>query len=59
MKKFSLFLTIILIATSCTKDLDYTKSKIPDVLKDNGKAVNFTIPIEEAIDELNNTLDFY
>lgn len=58
MKKFSLFLTIILITTSCTKDLDYTKSKIPDVLKDNGKAVNFTIPIEEAIDELNNTLDF-
>ena len=58
MKKFNLlFAVAILSLTACTKDLKNIKVENQE-MTDIAGTVNYTIPVEKAIDELYSTLDF-
>lgn len=58
MKKFNLlFAVAILSLTACTKDLKNIKVEKQE-MTDIAGTVNYTIPVEKAIDELYSTLDF-
>ncbi len=56
-KLFLFFAATILSFTACTKDLKNIKVENQE-MTDMAEAVNYTIPIEEAIEELYSTLDF-
>ncbi len=58
MKKLFLFFAVTILSfTACTKDLKNIKVENQE-MTDMAGAVNYTIPIEEAIEELYSTLDF-
>lgn len=57
MKNFYLILfAAAMLVTACTRDLDKFGAKSP-ALANDGNNIDFTIPIEEAIEELNSALD--
>lgn len=57
MKNFYLILfAAAMLATACTRDLDKFGAKNPASANDVNN-IDFTIPIEEAIEELNSALD--
>ena len=57
MKKFNLTLIVAaMLLTACTRDFDKFDVRNP-IPAEDANSINFTIPIEEAIEELNSVLD--
>ena len=57
MKKFNLTLIVAAtLLTACTRDFDKFDVRNP-IPAEDANSINFTIPIEEAIEELNSVLD--